>query len=120
MCCQKLCSCQVVAGVRAPFFSAESVLSLFNSHVNMCSVVDLCGLYHLDSAKTDTVSLRKVSAAKFSEIFKFKFSGRMKTYKKFRQYQCAVFKKEIFLLCAYEEMYLHLKLLIENFSYFVR
>ena len=39
-------------------------------------------IYHLDSAKADTLSLRKVSAAKFSEIFKLlKFSGLMKRYK---------------------------------------
>ena len=77
-------------------------------------------IYHLDLAKVDTFSLRKVKAAKFSENFKFKFSGLMKRYKKFRPYQCAVFKKEMFLLCPYEEMYSHFKLLIETFSYFVR
>ena len=77
-------------------------------------------IYHLDSAKFDTFSLRKVKAAKFSEIFGFKFSGLIKSYKKFRPYQCAVFKKGMFLLCQYEEMYSHFKLLIETFSYFVR
>ena len=77
-------------------------------------------IYHLDSAKVDTFSLRKVKAAKFSENFKFKFSGLMKRYKKFRPYQCAVFKKEMFLLCPYEEMYSHFKLLAETFLYFVR
>ena len=75
---------------------------------------------HLDSEKVDTFSLRKVKAAKFSEIFKFKFSGLMKRYKKFRPYQCAVFKKEMFLLFPYEEMYSHFKLLVETFSSFVR
>ena len=59
-------------------------------------------IYHLDSAKVA------------------KFSGLMKKYKKFRPYQCAVFKKEMFLLCPYEEMYSHFKLLVETFSYFVR
>ena len=49
-------------------------------------------MYHLDSAKVDSFSLRKAKAAKFLEIFKFKF-------------QCAIFKKEMFLLCPYEEMY---------------
>ena len=77
-------------------------------------------IYHLDSAKGDIFSVRKVSAAKYLEIFKFKFSGLMKRYKKFRPYQCAVFKKEMFLLYPYEEMYSHFKLLIETFSYFVR
>ena len=65
-------------------------------------------IYHLDSAKGDTFSLRKVRAAKFSEISKFKFSGLMKRYKEFRPYQCQVFKKEMFFLCPYEEMYSHL------------
>ena len=55
-------------------------------------------IYHFDSAKVDTLSLRKVKAAKFSENFKFKFSGLMKKYTKFRPYQCVVFKKEMFLL----------------------
>ena len=77
-------------------------------------------LYHLDSAKVDIFSLRKVKAAKFSENFIFKFSSLMKRYKKFRSYQCAAFKKEMFLLCPYEEMYSHFKLLVETFSYFVR
>ena len=77
-------------------------------------------IYHLDSAKGDIFSVRKVSAAKYLEIFKFKFSGLMTRYKKFRPYQCAVFKKEMFLLYPYEEMYSHFKLLIETFSYFVR
>ena len=71
-------------------------------------------IYHLDSAKVDTFSLRKVKAAKFSENFKFKFSVLMKRYKKFRPYQCAVFRKEMFLLCPYEEMYSYFKLLIET------
>ena len=52
-------------------------------------------IYHLDSAIVDTFSLRKVKAAKFSEIFKLKFSGLMKRYKNFRPYQCALFKKEM-------------------------
>ena len=77
-------------------------------------------IYHLDSAKVDTFSLRKIKAAKFSKNFKFKFPGLMKRYKKFRQYQCAVFKKEMFLLCPYKEVYSHFKLLIETFSYFVK
>ena len=77
-------------------------------------------IYHLDSVKVDTFSLRKVKLAKFSGILKFKFSGLMKRYKKFRPYQCAAFKKEMFLLSPYEEMYSHFKLLIETFSYFVR
>ena len=77
-------------------------------------------IYHLDSAKGDTFPLRNVSAAKFSEIFKFKFSVLMNRYKKFRPYERAVFKKEIFLLCPYEEMYSHFKLLVETFSYCVR
>ena len=77
-------------------------------------------IYHLDSAKSDTFSLRKVKAAKFSENFNFKFSGLMKRYKKFRPYKCAVFKKEMFLLCPYDEMYSQFKLLVETFSYFVR
>ena len=77
-------------------------------------------IYHFDSPKVDTFSLRKVKAAKFSEIFQFKFSGLMKRYKKFRSYQCAVFKKEMFFLCQYEEMYSHFKLLIETFTYFFR
>ena len=34
-------------------------------------------IYSLDSAKVDTFSLRKIKAAKFSEILKFKFSGLM-------------------------------------------
>ena len=34
---------------------------------------------------------------------KFKFSGLMKRYQKFRPYQFAVFKKEMFLFCPYEE-----------------
>ena len=34
-------------------------------------------IYHLDSAKVDIFSLRKIKADKFSEIFKFKFSGLM-------------------------------------------
>ena len=76
--------------------------------------------YHLDLAKFDTFSLRKAKAAKVSENFKFKFLGLMKRYKKFRPYQYAVFKKETFFLCPYEEMYSHFKLLIETFSYFVR
>ena len=76
-------------------------------------------IYHLDSAKVDTFSLRKVKAAKFSENFKFKFSGLTKRYKKFGPYQCAVLKKEMFL-CPYEEMYSHFKLLVQTFSYFVR
>ena len=76
-------------------------------------------IYHLDSAKVDTFSLRKVKAAKFSENFKLKFSGLMKRYKNFRPYQCAVFKREMFLPCPYEEMYWHFKLLVEAFSYFV-
>ena len=77
-------------------------------------------IYHLDSEKVDTFSLRKVKAAKFSEIFKFKFLDLLKRYKKFRPYQCAAFKKEMFLLCPYEEPYSHFKLLIETFSYFFR
>ena len=77
-------------------------------------------IYHLDLAKVDTFSLRKVKAAKFSEIFMFKFSGLMKRYKKFIPYQHAVFKKEMFLLSPYEEMYSHFKLLKESFSYFFR
>ena len=77
-------------------------------------------IYHFDWAKVDTFSLRKVKTAKFSGIFKFKFPGLMKRYKKFRPYQCAVFKKEMFLLCPYEEMYSHFKLLAETFLYFVR
>ena len=52
-------------------------------------------IYHLVSAKVDTFSLTKVSAAKFSEIFKFIFLGLVKRYKKFRPYQYAAFKKEI-------------------------
>ena len=31
----------------------------------------------------------------------------MKRYKKFSPYQCAVFKKEMFLLCPFQEMYSH-------------
>ena len=58
--------------------------------------------YYFDSAKGDTFSLRKVSVAKFSETFKFKFLGLMKRYKKFRPCQRPVFKKEMFLLCPYE------------------
>ena len=77
-------------------------------------------IYHLDTAKIDTFSLRKVKEAKFSENFNFKFSGQVKRYKKFRPCQCAVFKNEMFLLCAYEEMYSHFNLLVETFSYFVR
>ena len=77
-------------------------------------------IYHLNLAKIDIFSLRKVKAANILDNFKFKFSGLMKKYKKFRPYQCAVFKKEMFLLCPYEEMYSHFKLLIETFSYFVR
>ena len=76
-------------------------------------------IYHLDSAKSDTFSLRKVSVAKFPEIFKFKFSDLMKRYKKFTPYQCA-FKKEMVVLRPYEKMYSHIKLLIKTFSYFVR
>ena len=74
----------------------------------------------MDSAKFDTVSLRKVSADRFSDILKFKFSGLIKRYKKFRAYQCAVFKKEMFLPCPHEQIYSHFKLLIETFSYFFR
>ena len=77
-------------------------------------------IYHLHPAKGDTFSLRKVSAAKFSKIFKLKFSGLMKRHKKFRRYQCAVFEKEMFIFCPYEGMYSHFKLLIETFSYFFR
>ena len=77
-------------------------------------------IYQLDQAKVNTFSLRKVKAAKFWENFKYKFSGLMKRSKIFRSYQCAVFKKEMFLLYPYEEMYSHFKLLIETFSYFVR
>ena len=77
-------------------------------------------IYHLDSAKVDTFSLRKVKAVKLSGVFKFKFSGLMKRYKKLRPYQYAVFKKEVFLLSPYEEMYSHFKLLVQTFSYFVR
>ena len=77
-------------------------------------------IYYSKLAKVDAFSLRKVSAAKFSETFKLKYSSLMKRYKKFRPYQCAVFKKKIFLLCPYEEMYSHFKLLIETFSYFAR
>ena len=77
-------------------------------------------IYHLHPAKGDTFSLRKVSAAKFSKIFKLKFSGLMKRHKKFRRYQCAVFEKEMFIFCPYEVMYSHFKLLIETFSYFFR
>ena len=72
-------------------------------------------IYHLDSAKGDTFSLRKVSVAKFSEIFKFKFSDLMRSYKKFTPYQCSVLKKEMVLLRPYEEMYSHIKLLIKTF-----
>ena len=38
-------------------------------------------IYHLDSAKVYTFFHRKVKAAKFSEIVKFKFSGLMKGVK---------------------------------------
>ena len=76
-------------------------------------------IYHLDSAKVDTFSLRKVKAAKFSENSKFKFLVLTKKYKKFRPYQCVIFKKEMFLLCPYEEMYSYYKLLIETFSYLI-
>ena len=62
----------------------------------------------------------KLKQINFQNFFKFKFSGIMKRYKKFRPYQCVVFKKEMFLICPYEEMYSHLKLLMETFSYFVR
>ena len=62
-------------------------------------------IYHLDSAKVDTFSLGKVKAAK--------------SYNKFRPYQYAAFKKEMFLY-PYEEMNSHFKLLIETFSYFAR
>ena len=72
-------------------------------------------IYHLDSAKADIFSLRKVKADKFSEIFKFKFSGLM-----IKIQTIPVFKKEMFLLCPYEEMYSHFKLLIETLSYFAR
>ena len=65
-------------------------------------------IYHLDSTKVDTFSVRKVKAAKFSENFRFQSSG-----------QCEVFTKEKFLLCPYE-MYSHFKLLAETFSYLVR
>ena len=77
-------------------------------------------IYHLDSEKVDTFSLRIAKVANFSDNFNFKFSGLMKRYTKFRPYQCAVFKKEMFLLCPYDEMYSHFKLLLETFSYFVR
>ena len=77
-------------------------------------------IYQLDSAKVDTFSLRTVKAAKFSEIFKFKFSGLMERYKKSIPCQCAVFKRKMVLLCPYEEMHSHFKLLIETFSYFVK
>ena len=40
--------------------------------------------------------------------------------KKFRPYQCAIFKKEMLLLFPYEEMFSHIKLLTETFSYFAR
>ena len=36
----------------------------------------------------------------------------MKRYKKFKPYQCPVFKKEMFLLCPYEEINSHFKLLV--------
>ena len=72
-------------------------------------------IHHSDLAKGDTFSPRKVSAAKFLEIFKFKFSGLMRRYKKFRPYQCAVFMKETFLHCPNDEMYSHFKLLIKTF-----
>ena len=68
-------------------------------------------IYHLNLAKIDIFSLRKVKAANISDNFKFTFSGLMKRYKKFRPYQCAVFKKEMFLLCPYKGMYSHFKLL---------
>ena len=42
-------------------------------------------IYHLDSAKADTFSLKKVRAAKFSEMFKFKFSGLIKTLCSFQE-----------------------------------
>ena len=38
----------------------------------------------------------------------------MKRYKKFRPHQCAIFKKEMFPFCSYEEMYSHFKLLVET------
>ena len=77
-------------------------------------------IYHLDSAKVDTFSLKKVKVAKFLENFKFRFSDLMKRYKNVRPYQCAAFKQEMFLPCSYEEMYSHFKLLVDAFSYFVR
>ena len=42
-------------------------------------------IYHLDSEKADTFSLKKVKAAKFSEMFKFKFSGLIKTLCSFQE-----------------------------------
>ena len=62
----------------------------------------------------------KLKQINFQNFFKFKFSGIMKKYKKFRPYQFVVFKKETFLLYPYEEMHSQFKLLIETFSYLVR
>ena len=61
-------------------------------------------IYHLHTAKVHTFSLRKVCGKIFRHVFKF--SGLMKRYvsKKFRPYQCALFKKRMFLLCLYEEI----------------
>ena len=52
----------------------------------------------MDSAKFDTVSLRKVSADRFSDILKFKFSGLIKRYKNSEHTNVQFSRKKCFFL----------------------